>query len=99
MDIGTTIKSIRRSKGFKQGHLANLIDITQSYMSLIEKNKKSPNLSTLQKISDSLEVPLPIIFFLSLELSDVPTEKQDAFQMIFPSIDSFVRTLFLSQHD
>lgn len=99
MDVGKVIKNIRKSKGFNQTQLANNIDITQSYLSLIEKNKKEPNLSTLKKISNILEVPLPIIFFMSLEESDIPERKKEAYELIFPSVNSFIKSLFCSDND
>jgi len=99
MDIGNVIKSLRKTKGINQTDLADRIEITQSYLSLIEKNRKEPNLSTLKRISNSLEIPLPIIFFMSLEEQDIPERKKEAFNMIFPSVNSFIESLFLSNND
>lgn len=62
MDLGQTIKSIRKQKGLKQNQFAELCEITQAYLSQIENNLKEPNLSTLKVISDKLETPLPILF-------------------------------------
>ena len=95
MDIGKVIKSIRKDKGLNQIELATNVEITQAYLSLIEKNKKEPNLSTLKKISNELDVPLPILFFLSLDEEDIPEKKKEAFNMIFPSVNSFIESLFL----
>ena len=99
MDIGNVIKSLRKTKGINQTDLANHIEITQSYLSLIEKNRKEPNLSTLKRISHSLEVPLPIMFFMSLEENDIPQKKKEAFNMIFPSVNSFIESLFITAND
>lgn len=68
MDLGQTIKSIRKQKGLKQNQFAALCDITQAYLSQIENNLKEPNLSTLKVISNNLETPLPILFFFHLTI-------------------------------
>jgi XRE family transcriptional regulator, regulator of sulfur utilization len=94
MDLGTSIKNIRKQKGYSQGELANKAGITQTYLSQVESNKKQPNLSTLEAISKQLGVPLPIIFFLSLTKEDIPQSKQKAFEIVSPSIKSLVNEFF-----
>lgn len=96
MNLGLAIKNIRKQKGFKQNKFAELCHITQSYLSQIENNAKDPNLSTLRIISEKLETPLPVLFFLSMENSDVPEKKQQAFSMIAPSIKSLVNEFFVN---
>lgn len=96
MDLGQTIKSIRKQKGLKQNQFAELCEITQAYLSQIENNLKEPNLSTLKVISDKLETPLPILF-LSLDNKDVKPEKAEAFKMIAPSVKSLVNQFFVAQ--
>ncbi|TCP21522.1 helix-turn-helix protein [Tenacibaculum skagerrakense] len=97
MDLGQTIKEIRKQKGLKQNQFAHLCDITQAYLSQIENNLKEPNLSTLKVISNKLETPLPILFFLSLDNKDVKPEKAEAFKMIAPSVKSLVNQFFVAQ--
>ena len=97
MDLGQTIKSIRKQKGLKQNQFAELCEITQAYLSQIENNLKEPNLSTLKVISDKLETPLPILFFRSLDNKDVKPEKAEAFKMIAPSVKSLVNQFFVAQ--
>ncbi|WP_010665273.1 helix-turn-helix domain-containing protein [Marinilabilia salmonicolor] len=96
MNLGLTIKNVRKQKGFKQNKFAELCNITQSYLSQIENNAKDPNLSILKIISEKLETPLPVLFFLSMENSDVPEKKQQAFSMIAPSIKSLVNEFFVN---
>ncbi|HEX8548055.1 MAG TPA: helix-turn-helix transcriptional regulator [Cytophagaceae bacterium] len=94
MNLGTTIKNLRKKQGFTQEYFANKCGITQTYLSQIENNLKEPNLSKLKEISESLQVPLPIIFFLSLDENDVQPEKREAFKMVNPSVKSFVDEFF-----
>lgn len=94
MDLGSTIKALRLQKGFKQNSFAALCSITQTYLSQIEHNIKEPNISTLKIISKNLEVPLPILFFLSLDDKDVKVEKRKAFEMLAPSVRSMINEFF-----
>ena len=94
MDLGLTIKKIRKEKGLTQGEFATACGITQTYLSQIENNQKEPNLSTLKKLSDALGLPLPILFFLSMNEDDVRPNKRKAFNQINPAIKSLVSELF-----
>lgn len=94
MDLGTVIKNIRKQKGQTQGEVALSCGITQTYLSQIESNLKEPNLSTLKSISESLNVPLPILFFLSMTEDDVSPNKRNAFKIVSPSVKSLVHEFF-----
>jgi transcriptional regulator with XRE-family HTH domain len=71
-----------------------LCGITQTYLSQIEGNLKEPNLSTLKAISEKLDMPLPILFFLSMTEDDVQLDKRKAFEIISPSVKSLVNEFF-----
>lgn len=59
------IKEIRVDKKLSQSELARKADISQSYLSELESNKKSPTLRQLCKIADALEVhPMELIYYL-----------------------------------
>lgn len=96
MNLGKAIKEARRTKGFRQNEFAHKCDITPSYLSQIENNQKDPNLSTLKIISAKLGIPLPILFFLSLDDNDVKPEKKEAFKMISPAVRSLVNEFFVA---
>ena len=94
MDLGRTIKNIRKQKKQTQSEFAFSCGITQTYLSQIEGNLKEPNLATLKSIGESLNVPLPILFFLSMTEDDVQPNKRKAFQIVSPSIKSLVNEFF-----
>lgn len=94
MDLGSIIRNIRKQKGQTQSEFASLCGITQTYLSQIECNSKEPNLSTLRMISDRLNVPLPILFFLSMTEEDVHPNKREAFGIVSPSVKSLVNEFF-----
>ncbi|WP_284651052.1 helix-turn-helix domain-containing protein [Flavobacterium terrisoli] len=94
MNLGTVIKNIRKQKGQTQSEFATNCGITQTYLSQIESNLKEPNLSTLKDISLNLDIPLPILFFLSLDEADIDPNKRKAFEIINPSVKSLVSEFF-----
>ncbi len=65
MDLGTTIKELRKRKGLNQSKLCELCDITQTYLSQIESNKKTPSILVLKSLAIQLDVPVFAIFVLS----------------------------------
>ena len=94
MDLGNVIRNIRKQKGQTQAEFASLCGITQTYLSQIEGNLKEPNLSTLKTISEKLDIPLPILFFLSMDEEDVQPNKREAFKIVGPSVNSLVNEFF-----
>jgi XRE family transcriptional regulator, regulator of sulfur utilization len=99
MNLGYTIQKIRKQLGVKQNEFAKICDITPAYLSLIESNRKEPNLSTIKVIAKNLDVPLPILFFLSLDESDINPNKQEAYKIIAPSIKSLIGSFFTEKND
>ncbi|MES2418283.1 MAG: helix-turn-helix transcriptional regulator [Bacteroidota bacterium] len=97
MDLGNTIKEIRKQKGIKQNAFADLCNISQTYLSQIENNLKEPNISILREISARLQVSLPILFFLSLNDDDIPQSKRDVFQIIGPTVKTLIKELITDE--
>jgi transcriptional regulator with XRE-family HTH domain len=94
MKLGNAIKSVRTKNGLTQNELATRCEITQTYLSQIENNLKEPNMSTLKTISGHLNIPLPILFFLSMDEDDINPLKRDAFRMINGPVKSLIKEFF-----
>ncbi len=94
MNLGGAIKHIRNQKKMKQNLLAKKSGISQTYLSQIENNQKEPNISTLKEISKYLSVPLPVLFFMAMEKEDILPDKREAFELLFPSINSMLLQFF-----
>src|SRR4051794_38028740 len=58
MEVGGTIRAIRKKRGITIGQLCEAAGLSQGFMSLVENNKTSPSLSTLESIAGVLQVPL-----------------------------------------
>jgi len=95
MQIGSTIKSLRVQKGISQKDLAARVGITASYLSLVENDIKQPNMGTVVKISKAIGIPAEVLFFLSLDKSKLPKNKQEAFATLVEPIKSLVNQIFI----
>lgn len=84
MNLGDTIKTLRKKRGIKQGVLAEMCNISSSYLSQIENNTRELSITTLKIICDNLEISLPVFFFLALDENDIPDRKKDAYRLISP---------------
>ena len=67
MNIGNAIKLCRQQKKWSQTELAEKAEISVSFLSLLERSKRDPNLSTLQGVAKALGIPLSVLMFLSAE--------------------------------
>lgn len=73
MDVGNRLKDARKKVGISQRELAKRAGVTNSTISMIEKNNVSPSVSSLKKVLSGLPMSL-MEFFDSEESSrlDIP---------------------------
>lgn len=71
MNLGNAIKLCRTQKNMNQTELADLANISVSYLSLLERNKRDPNISTVRNIASALNVPFSILMFLAAEKNEL----------------------------
>ena len=95
MNLGKTITSLRKKRNLKQLELAEKCDITQAYLSHIENNRKEPHISTLKGISKALDIPLPILFFLSMDEQDVSDDKKDLSDFLFKNFKPIIENNYI----
>ncbi|QHW31783.1 helix-turn-helix domain-containing protein [Paenibacillus rhizovicinus] len=58
MDIGSTIRAIRKRKDITIAQICEDTGLSQGFMSQVETNKTSPSIATLENIANALKVPL-----------------------------------------
>lgn len=94
MNLGKSLKIVRKNKGFNQSEFSKKVGITQSFLSGIENNKKKPSIDVLENISSVLNIPLPVLFWFTIEEKDVCAQKAEMFKLLKPSIDKLITYLF-----
>jgi len=77
VDVGERLKTIREIKGLSQRELAKKAGVTNSTISMIEKNGVSPSVSSLKKVLSG--IPISIGDFFTLDLDNLQPE-----QVVYP---------------
>lgn len=67
MNIGQAIQLARAKRQMTQVQLAKRADISVSYLSMLERGRRDPPLSTLKRLAAALVMPLEILFFIGAE--------------------------------
>lgn len=80
MNIGDNIKKIRKEKNITQNQLASSLEISQSYLSDLENNRKNLGIKTIEKIAKKLNVSVAYLTSGNKMLGDLTDdEKKDQF--------------------
>lgn len=77
MNLGRAIKLCRSQREMTQTKLATETGLSVSYLSLLEKNKRDPSVSTIQKIAEALSIPSSILFFLAADKAELKGLDED----------------------
>lgn len=89
--IGKTIKFIRTYKGITQKKFAEEVGISVSYVSLLEKGKKSVSSTTLMRIAQVFHIPLFLLVFSATDprvQEKFPTElRRQLSLLVFTSLN------------
>ena len=71
MNIGDLLRKLRLIFNYKAKEICEELNISPSYLSEIEHNKKLPPLDLLQKFSDLFEIKLSTLILMSEEYADM----------------------------
>lgn len=88
MNIGQAIHLARSKRRLSQAALAERAGISVSYLSLLERSRRDPPLSTLRRIASALRMPLEILFFLGAEDGELGNLNRElAGQLAFAALE------------
>ncbi|MDO3411938.1 cupin domain-containing protein [Saccharibacillus sp. CPCC 101409] len=76
MDIGSSIRTIRKRKGITIASICAATGLSQGFMSQVENNKTSPSISTLEQIAAALDVPLAYLLLRQEERMKVTRREE-----------------------
>lgn len=82
--LGDKIRMYRKDKGLKLTDMAKLAGLSISYISQLERNLIEPSLSSLRKISTSLEVPIYLLMEDGSE-ENLVTKKEERTKISIPN--------------
>lgn len=67
VNVGANLRTLRNQQGLSMRALAELSGLNVNTLSMIENNKTSPSVSTLQRLAAALRVPITAFFKLEQE--------------------------------
>lgn len=94
MKLHEVIKVLLNNKNITQKDLCKKVKKSQTAMSQLMTGKYNFSEDTLIKISEVLEIPVPILHFLALEEKDVPENKIEIFKAINPAMNNLLNEVF-----
>ncbi|MCS3533104.1 helix-turn-helix domain-containing protein [Chryseobacterium sp. JUb7] len=94
MTIGEVIKLLLKKKNITQLQLAEKIGKSTTAISQIVKGQYSPTTETLEKISKVVDVPVPVMHFLTISENDIPDDKKQLYNLLAPSMNKFLNEIF-----
>jgi transcriptional regulator with XRE-family HTH domain len=75
IDVGSRLRELRTARGLSIRALAEMSSLNFNTLSLIENDKSSPSVSTLQQLSMALGVPITAFFETASVVKDVLYQK------------------------
>lgn len=68
--LSETLRLLRVFHEMKQNELARLLDVSNSYISEIEKGNRTPSMEIIQRYSKLFKIPVSSIMFFSENLEE-----------------------------
>ncbi len=93
MNIGHAIKTIREKRKISQTQLAKRVDVTQAFLSLVEKGTREPSLDTVKKISAQLNVPQQVLMLLACDEKSKAGKYSKYIHQIVSALDDVLRDI------
>lgn len=93
MKIGQSVKKVRKLKGVNQGEFSKTIGITQSYLSLIENDKRMPSMDLLEKMAKCFGMPLQFMLWFSITEDQIADSKLEFYRALKPAMDEIVNAI------
>ena len=97
-NIIQALKLERIKLGLSQKEVAEELGLSQTYLSLLENNKK-PRFSTaiLVRYAATLNIPIPILMWNAMTEKDVNPRKLEIYRALKPSIDAMISDIFIEK--
>ncbi|CAM4125566.1 XRE family transcriptional regulator [Paenibacillus alkaliterrae] len=76
MEIGSSIRLIRKRKNITIAQICEETGLSQGFMSQVETNKTSPSITTLESIAKALKVPLAYLLLQKEERMNIVRKEE-----------------------
>lgn len=94
--VGRTIKKLRTTAAIKQGVLAERVGVTQSYLSAVEADKKTPSPELVDRISRELGLPSNALYSLTLSPDEAKPEYREILRKLVELQELLIEQMVVS---
>jgi transcriptional regulator with XRE-family HTH domain len=99
MKIGEIIGVLIKRRGLTQNYVAKEIGRSKNALSQIINGNYNPTTETLERICKAINVPKPILFFLSISEDEIPKDKIELYRLLAPTLKKFLIEIFGDKHE
>lgn len=72
--LGNNIRNLRTAKGWTQGYLADVLELTPSFLTLVESGQRGMSLEVIEKIAEIFNIPVASLF---IDHDNLPDKTED----------------------
>ena len=73
--LGDNIRQLRNSKGWTQVYLADRLEITSSFLTMVESGQRGVSLELVERIANEFDIPVALLF---VEQTNIKTKKTES---------------------
>lgn len=96
--IGTILKHLRIAAKIKQKDMAARLNISSTYLSMIESNAREASVELLNKYADALGVPIEFLMLQARDPKNFTTDQMKVFDQIRTLLFEFQRHVTSQEH-
>jgi transcriptional regulator with XRE-family HTH domain len=96
MKIGQGIIKVCNIRGISQTEISKQTGLSKTFLSLIEHDYRDASMVSLKKISKVLDVPIPVIYWLSLDTDDLKMANQEMARKYKKAVDEIITKMFIN---
>jgi transcriptional regulator with XRE-family HTH domain len=93
MNLGASIKMVRKKMGISQAGLCAKCGMSQTALSQIENGVKRPGPKTVKKLCSVMGIPELALYILAMDASCIPESRRHLYQVFYPSIKNLLLQL------
>lgn len=95
MNLSQAIGMLLEKRGMTQKQLAEKSNLSPTSISLLMKGHTQPRQETLNAIADALDVRPEYILFLSINREDVPEDRREIYDFLWPQMQETFLKVFV----
>jgi transcriptional regulator with XRE-family HTH domain len=83
MELGSALRDLRKKAGLTQQELAKRLAISNNYLCLLEKGKRTPSITLLEALANELNVPVSQVVWGAAEIpSNLSTQERRLYKKL-----------------